>query len=431
MGLLGAAFGLLVLDCVVSAVNLSLRHFSRAKLALLAEQKGLTERCERLFAHLHELTLATATIRTAANLGIALVVVDMVGDRLASPAAHYASAFAVAAILVLVFSVAIPNAWARHAGEPLLLATAPLLNTLRWLLSPLVAFLHLFDPLVRRLAGAPRDDGQNGADQHEQEILAAVSEGEAAGAVDEEEKEMIEKIIELDEMHAGEIMTPRTDMIALPSTATLFEAKDLIAREGHSRIPVYDESVDNVLGVLYAKDLLAFDRTDDFDIIKVMRTVPFVPETKALRDLLREFRENKVHLAIVLDEYGGTAGLVTIEDIMEELVGEIVDEFEPPEPEPIRQIDDDTLEVDAKVHVGEVNDELDIELPESEEYDTIGGFVLSTLGRIPETGYEFDHEDVHIRVIDAEQRKINRLQIHVARTPQPAETRNENGAATS
>ncbi|MBN1490495.1 MAG: HlyC/CorC family transporter [Phycisphaerae bacterium] len=406
---------LLAMTCCIAAVAFSLRHLSRAKLGELVERRGRAKHFERLLKHLGEITLMTAALRMATNLLIVLLIAYILKDSHAESLFHFGSVFIIAAALILVFGVAIPNAWAKYAGEPLLFATMPLLNAAQVVFRPLGAFLHLFDGIVRRLAGVPLDNGQNGAEQAEQEILNIVSEGEAQGGIDEEEKDMIESVMQLDEMQVGEIMTPRTEMVALPSTATLFEAKDLITREGYSRIPVYEESLDHVIGVLYAKDLLHFDRTDDFDVTKVMRKVPFVPETKPLRDLLREFRQNKVQLALVLDEYGGTAGLVTIEDIVEELVGDIVDEFEPPEPEPIRRIDDDTLEIDARLHVDELNDELDIELPEDDDYETVGGFVSSALGKIPAAGEELNHGNVHIRVLAAEERRINRLRVHVTR----------------
>ncbi len=411
---------LIVVTCLVSAANLALRHLSRARIAELAERRGLSARFDLLMRHHAELTWMTSAVRMAANLALVLVIVHAFRDRQERLLTYYASIYLTSVVLVLVFGVAIPNGWAKYAGEPLLLASLPVLNVLRVVFHPGVALLRLFDGMVRRLAGGPLADGRTGAAQMEQEILTVVSEGEAQGAVDQEEKEMIESVIELDEMQVGQIMTPRTEIVALPATATLFEAKDLIAREGHSRMPVYDKSIDDILGVLYAKDLLNFERTDDFDATRVMRKVPFVPETKPIRDLLREFRTNKVHIAVVLDEYGGTAGLVTIEDIMEELVGEITDEFEPPVPESMKRVDPDTAEMDARVHVKEVNDELSIALPEDEDYDTIGGFVCSALGRIPSAGEDFWHGNVHIQILDAEARRVNRVRVHVVRDREPA-----------
>jgi CBS domain containing-hemolysin-like protein len=406
--------------CGISTANYSLRGFSRARLTELAERTGRMHRVELLARRLNEFTLMVSTARMALTLILVLVIAHVFRAWQGSLFWHYAVTFLISVALVSVFGVVVPNAWAKYAGEPLLLATVPAFSLSRMVVWPILSCLHLFDGLVRRLAGVPAQEQESNAEQIEQEILSVVSEGEAHGAVDEEEKEMIESVIQLDELQVGEIMTPRTEIVALPTTATLFEAKELIAKEGHSRIPVYDEALDNVLGVLYAKDLLLLDRTADFDPTRVMRKVPFVPETKRIRELLREFRQNKVHIAIVLDEYGGTAGLITIEDIVEELVGEITDEFEPPAPESMRRIDADTLEIDARVHVKDLNEELGISLPEDADYETVGGFVFSTLGRIPDTGEELEYQNVHIVVLDAEERKINRLRIHVIRQPQEA-----------
>jgi CBS domain containing-hemolysin-like protein len=231
---------------------------------------------------------------------------------------------------------------------------------------------------------------------------------------------MIASVMEFRDKDVAEIMTPRTEIIAMPTTATLFEAKETIVREGHSRIPVYGENIDDILGVLYAKDLLNCDEREPFDPTEVMRKVPFVPETKRIPDLLKELREKKVHLAIVVDEYGGTAGLVTIEDIIEEIVGEISDEYETAEPAPIRRLDERTLEVDARVHIDELNEELHIELPEDKDYDTVGGFMFSEMGKVPAVGEELRYRNVRFKVLDAEARKINRLRVELLVEEKPA-----------
>lgn len=415
---------LLTLTCVTAAISLSLREMSRAKLFEAAERRGRSKDLEAFLERLPDTKRAMSSLRMLMNLAFVAAVMHFWRFEQARPTFYPLAVFLTSAILLMVFGVAIPDAWARSAGESLLVVAMPLLAAIRTALQPLVAFLRLFDGLVRRLAGVPVQDADDEAEQLEQEILSAVSEGEAQGAVDEEEKDMIESVIELDERQVGQIMTPRTEIVALPSTCTLFEARELVAHEGHSRIPIYEESLDHVLGVLYAKDLLNFDRTDDFDATRVMRKVPYIPETKPLRDLLRDFRQNKVHIAIVLDEYGGTAGLVTIEDIVEELIGEIADEFEPPAPESIRRLDDLTADIDARLSIKEVNDELGLSFPEDQDYETVGGFVFSTLGRIPEAGEELDYENVHIRVLDAEERKINRLRLSIKPESQKTVARN-------
>ena len=269
-----------------------------------------------------------------------------------------------------------------------------------------------------QLAGVPPTNSANEIEEMEQEVLDAVSEGEKRGAFDEQEKEMIESVMEFSDTQVGQVMTPRTQIIATRKDASLEQVRELINREGHSRVPVYDGTIDSIQGVLYAKDLLKIDDRTNFDLSANMREVPFIPETMSLRELLRQFQENKVHMAIILDEYGGTAGLVTFEDLLEELVGEITDEYEPPEPEPIVRLDDGQIEIDARLRINELNDELNLELPEDDDYDTIGGFIFSTLGRIPRTGEQFDHGNLHIEIVDAEERRINRVRIRVRRQEQ-------------
>lgn len=408
-----------------TAANLALRGGSRVRMAERLVRAGLPPALlNQLFARRSELLLATATVRMSTILMLALMMADVAGIRpVVSPARSYILAFLASIAITLVMGVAIPGAWARYAGDALVAAAVRPLLALRIALFPVVAFLRLFDVLIRRLAGVPHSDEQEAeAEQIEKEILGVVSEAESAGAVHERDAEMIESVIEFRDTQVGEIMTPRTEIVAVPATATLFEVKETIAHDGHSRLPVYGENIDDVKGVLYAKDILQIDDDGRFDPLAIMRKVPFVPETKKVPDLLAELRAKQVHIAIVLDEYGGTAGLVTVEDIVEEIVGEIADEFEARPPETIKRLDDRTLEVDARVHIDELNDELSIDLPDEEDYDTIGGFLFSRLGRIPTTGEEYRHGNVVLRVIEAEERKINRVRVEVqAASPSPSE----------
>lgn len=311
---------------------------------------------------------------------------------------------------LVIMGVALPTAWARHAGDSFLARTLGLLDAIRIVSRPFLIVQDFIGEIVRRLAGAPREDDPE-SDEVEREILDAVRHGESRGAVDASETEMIRSVMVLDETSVGEIMTPRTDIVGIGADATMDEIRELIRTDGHSRIPVYDATIDHVVGILYARDLLVANGTE-FSLREKMRDVTFVPETKDLASLLKEFQANRVHIAIVLDEYGGTAGLVTIEDILEELVGEITDEHDEPPVPPIDRIDERTAEVDARLRVDEINDELDLALPEDEAYDTIGGFVLSKMGRIPRNSESFVEGDVRIEVVKAADRVVNRLRIH-------------------
>ncbi len=418
-GLLLGAILLLVILWSTTA-NTVVRHFSRVGLTERLEKKGKSHLAQQLIEHRNELLFILPLLRLSSILGLVLLIahyfsLEPATDPSMTPTElglKYLSIYLVSMALIVVFGVAIPNAWARYAGEAFLAFSAGPLLVLRLLLYPLALFQHLVDGIVRRLAGVPEGgDEEYEADQIEKEILGVISEGEMSGAVHEEDADMLESVIELRDTTVGQIMTPRTEIFALPRTATLAEAKNLILTEGHSRIPIYGENIDDIRGVLYAKDLLNLDDSTPFDPLRIMRKVPFVPETKRVPDLLKELREKKVHLAIVLDEYGGTAGLVTIEDIIEEIVGDIADEYEAPEPAAIRRIDEYTVELDARVRIDELNDEFKLDLPEDEDFDTVGGFIFSQMGKIPSTGEQFRFHNLTFHILDAEERKINRLRV--------------------
>jgi CBS domain containing-hemolysin-like protein len=371
---------------------------------------------ERLDHHESELQLVTSFIRLMAILAtMAWVDVEFLRDADSFSWTALATPTLVNFLILVVAAIGVPHALAAHAGEPILARSLGLMWGMRYVLYPIEKLLAFIEFLVRRLLGKSDPTLAEEAERVEQEILDAVSEGRARGAVDEEQEDFIESVFELHDTHVSEIMTPRTDIVSVPVDASFADVRQAVLTAGHSRIPIHDESIDNVTGVLYAKDLLRLENGDEFDIHAMMRTVPFVPESKTIDELLRQFRNEKVHIAIVLDEYGGTAGLVTIEDILEELVGEIDDEYDQETPPEINAVDSDTLEVDARVHVDEVNEALEIELPDEGDYDTIGGFVFSTMGKIPDTGDEFTHENIQFKIIDAEPRRINRLRIHVER----------------
>lgn len=318
----------------------------------------------------------------------------------------------ISAVWIVFFGVTIPNAWAKYCGEAFIARSLPVMELARRLSWPVIVALHMMDEVVRRLAGAPREHPDDDA-VVEREILDALSQAEVSGEVGEAEKEIIRSAMALDETLVGEVMTPRTDIFAIEASTNYHDTRKQIVTAGHSRVPVYDRDIDHVIGVMYAKDLLAIDGPAGFEIRKLMRTVTVLPETKDVASCLREFQTNRVHIAIVLDEYGGTAGLVTIEDLLEELVGEIADEHDEPPPQPIRRLDEHTADVDARVHVEEVNEALKITIPVDEAYDTMAGFVLSRMGKIPKPGESLSEGHFRIEVLEARDRAIHRLRIRV------------------
>jgi putative hemolysin len=246
--------------------------------------------------------------------------------------------------------------------------------------------------------------------QAEEEIKNLVETAQETGEIEVEEKELLHSVFEFSDTVAREVMTPRVDLEAMRVTSDPMELVELIKKTGKSRIPLYEETDDQIIGIVHAKDLLmAVLKTDRPSLRKIMRPAIFVPENKSLNELLREMRQSRSEMAIVQDEFGGTSGIVTTEDIVEELVGEIVDEYDVEEPE-IVKVDGDCYLVHGKVHVDDVNDTLGSELV-SEEFDTIGGYVFGVFGRQPKRDEKIESDGLRFTVVEADGRKIKRLKI--------------------
>ena len=402
-----------------SVNNIALRIFSRAKLQDAFKATNNTDAAEKLTDSLvrngEKLVLACALYRLVLNMCILLLLLAAfaASGRGRIRISDYILAFIIATAIFSVFSLAIPHAWAKYAGEKIISRTHKLLMLFAALISPVLYLWKFSDGFIRRLAGVVKTTAQEDREEKEEEFLNGLEQQRMQGVVDEEEQEMIENVLELSDGTADEIMTPRTDVVAVEVNSDLQAILKTINTAGHSRVPVYEKNIDNIIGLVYAKDLLVEIGRDptDFKLRDKIREAYFVPETKSLRALLHEFQSQKLHIAIVLDEYGGTAGIVTLEDILEELVGEITDEYEEKPPEPIKKIDQNTIEVDARTYVDDLNDQFELNLPEDEDYDTIGGFVFSHLGYVPKTGKKFDYENLKFTIASAEPRKIKRIKI--------------------
>lgn len=390
---------------------LSLSETSRTRLIAALEKAGRVQRLND-FDRRHRQYTLTAQFYRQLSLVLFVITLEAMFAAASPWAAKTIKVLLISAAWFLLVGVAVPTAWARYAGDTFLASMLPAIDLLRRLSRPLLAVIDAIDEIVRRLAGAPRE-AQDPAEAMEQEILDVVNQAQITGAVDESEKAMIKSVMVLDQTSVGEIMTPRTAMIGLDALADFHQARALVLEASHSRIPVYEATIDHVIGILYAKDLLAVTDPAGFSLRQAMRSATFVPETKDLASLLGEFQANRIHMAIVVDEYGGTAGLVTIEDILEELVGEIADEHDDVPLPPIRRVDAKTAEVDARVPVEDLNEEMQVTLPEDESYDTVGGYVFSKLGRVPIAGDSFVEDNVKVEVLQADERRISRLRVQI------------------
>ncbi|MFN0059711.1 MAG: hemolysin family protein [Planctomycetota bacterium] len=294
-----------------------------------------------------------------------------------------------------------------------------------WLLSTLCALESLFAPLTfsfRWLRAAllrflGNGEERSDAEAAEESIVAAVEVGEREGLFEAGEKDMFYSLLKFRDAEVFEIMTPRTDMVCFDGAGTITETIPLAVACGHSRIPVYRRDIDDIIGIMNVKDLLrhASDTgAATTSIATIVRKSKNIPETKKVRELLKEFRAERFHIAIVLDEYGGTSGLVTIEDVIELIIGDIEDEYDDTATtQLIRRVDDETFDVDGRAPIVEVNLALDAELPESDDYETVAGYLMASMGKVPREGEVFQHGRVVFRIVAADERKIKRVRVQV------------------
>lgn len=405
---------------IASALAYAVRSFSKVRLEEEFARRGRAVNAPQLVERQIDFALTASIIRIVCNVSmtVALVTTALGQSGAGRMMLDVVLATLLAFLIQMIFSVAFASAWANYGGEALIAATWPALRTADRVFYPLVRFLRLFDSFLRRLLGLTAEShALDETHEHQEEILAVVSEGTAGGAVDDEQRKMIEGIISFRDLQVSQIMTPRTDMVTVSLNDPIDVIRDKIMKDGLSRVPVYDGSTDNIVGILYAKDLLPWlggnRPTEEPNVARLMRPPLFVPHSKPLRDLLRQFRAQRVHMAIVLDEFGGTAGLVTSEDILEEIVGDIADEYEKTSPLPFQRIDEHTVEVDGRANVTDINRELDLRLPEDQDYQTIGGLMINQLGVIPGRGTVLTIEGIELAVVESDQRRVRRVRITI------------------
>jgi len=324
----------------------------------------------------------------------------------------------------LVLGELVPKRIALQKCEAISFKVVGVLLFIKAVFKPFVKFLSLSTNLVLRLFHI--DPNANEEQITEEEILMLVDAGEEKGVIEESQKEMINNIFEFDDITASDVMTHRTDIVAVEITDTLDDVLKAAINEGYSRIPVYEDELDNIKGILYVKDLLPlvgrqiYDRT----IRSIMRDVTFVPESKRCGDLFTEMTESRIQMVVVGDEYGGVAGIVTIEDLLESIVGNIRDEYDEDETEEVERLNDTTITVDGTTDISDIEEELGVDLPDG-EYDTIGGFIMSELGRIPK---EDEHPEIEsmgykFTVVQVDERRIERVRIE--KLPEPEDEEKE------
>jgi len=316
----------------------------------------------------------------------------------------------VLALFTIIFAELVPKTLALANTERVAIALSLPIEFFARALGPLIRLLTGVTAAITKLFGA---NVSNEAQITAEELRLIVERGGEQGVLEAEEEQMINSIIELGERRLHEVMVPRIAIVALPAAATLEEAIDKVVDEGHSRIPVYEETIDEVVGILYAKDLLPILKSGSGPrpaIRALLRPPVFVPESMTIDDLLHEFQRRKVHIAIVLDEYGGTAGLLTIEDLLEEIVGEIQDEYDTEEPMVVR-LSDDEARVDGRADVDDLAElfDLNLELEDADEYDTVGGLVYHRIGGGPSPGDQIDVNGLTLTVETTDGRRVGKV----------------------
>lgn len=327
-------------------------------------------------------------------------------------------AFIAALVLAGIFRQFIPRLVSARNPEATLLVLLPLVRPFYYLFAFIADPLHkVFNRKGRERAVVEASTVED-ADDNGDDIQALIDVGEEEGILEEDEGELIHSIIEFGDTRVNEVMTPRTDIVALPVTATVREARDIINESKYSRLPVYRDQIDNVEGLIYVRDILQCwpEAREDENIANLVRPVYFVPETKPVADLLKEMQKAHVQLSMVIDEYGGIAGLVTVEDILEEIVGEIEDEDT--ESEEIIEIvegDDGYYDVLGSTEIGKIERLFDMEI-EDDDFTTIAGLVISESGYLPRPGERLTFRGLNVEVLDADDRRISRLRLR--RAPQ-------------
>jgi putative hemolysin len=312
----------------------------------------------------------------------------------------------------LVFGELVPKRLALQAPEKLAVRVVGFLNFLAKITSPVVKLLSVSTDFFVRLAGG--DPDADDEEITEEEIRMLIEVGEEKGAIDAIEKTFIENVFEFDDKVVADIMTHRTKVVAIPVDSTLDDIIKVISTEKYTRIPVYEDTIDNIIGVLHSKDLILYltrQKDEPFDLLKLIRKAYYIPETKKLNELFRELQLKKIHLGVVIDEYGGTAGIITVEDLLEEIVGSIFDEHDDEEPMYVK-LDKSTYMFNGSISLDQVSELINVELP-VEEYDTLSGYVIGQLGQIPEEGEKPVLETDHMifRVEEVEDKTLTKIKV--------------------
>ena len=397
-----------LLGCVavyLGAIDAAFSALMRLSLRLVAERSG---RPGALGEYLDDPLLLFIPLRVLLGI-VACVATALIARTTGVDGAHTVGVVvATAGVFVVVFELLLPLVVASRDPERMLELLLPTFEPVGRILGPMTRWIANRVATTRR--GGPPPTPDEAAEEQNEAAKAYLDTGEQEGLIEGEERRLLQNLVDFGDALVREVMTPRPDIVAIPEAATVRDLVALFREQEYSRFPVYKDSLDNISGFVFVKDLLTLDSTSDArPITTLLRPAVFVPETKRVQELLKQFQRHQTQCAIVVDEYGGTAGLVTIEDMLEEIVGEIRDEYDV-ESEPIVEEGNGRFVFSGKVGVDEVVQRLAVDI-EREGFETVGGYLLSRIGRVPTVGEKFEFDGLSVEVLDAERRRVNKVRM--------------------
>lgn len=401
-------------SALYSMAETAMMALSRGKIRGLADDPH-ADRLSRLLQHPNRMLGTVLVGNNLANI-LASTLATALFIRALGGAGVLVSTVVMTLFILLAAEIA-PKTFASHNAERVSLRLAPFVALSAKIFYPVVRVLTWVAVGVIRMLGGKAEGGRL---MTEEELRTLVEVGEEQGLLEANERDMIQGVFDFGDTVVREVMVPRIDVQALPETADLGEVWDTLVEWGHSRVPIYRNTIDDITGVIYARDILAYGREKPMDTPArdLARPVQFVPETKKIDSLFADFRRQRTQFAVVMDEYGGTAGIVTIEDLLEEIVGEIQDEYDDAEELPLKEVAPGVVEVAGLYALDELNERFDLDLPH-EDFDTVGGLVLHLLGRVPIEGEVVRLDNVEITVAQVEGRRVSRAIVRMIEMPEP------------
>ncbi|NBW96172.1 MAG: HlyC/CorC family transporter [Planctomycetia bacterium] len=408
---LETAVGLLLVACLAAVQARAVRGAQRHRLLELCRTRGRPERYEEIVEGSETIAFLAASVVTVAAVIATLLASRSLGDLGGATLVIDVTALAAWIAVVWIMLVVVPVLVTRFAGAAIVESTWGLWRPVVSVATPAVRGLAATGTLLARLLGRPEPESAS----VQEELRLVVDEAHREGRLEEAARDMIAGVMDLRDARVAQIMTSRTAMISIPAAIPWHDVLRIAAESAHTRLPVWDRSPDDVIGILHTRELLtklvSSDPAVTPDLRPLLRPPWFVPESMSVQKLLRDFQRTHTHMAIVTDEFGGVSGLVTIEDALEEIVGEIVDEHDEALTDGIRMVSPDVCEAKAQVRLGVINEKMGVALPEEADFETVGGFVFHQCGRIPEVGRRIESHGVSLEVLAATGRRIDLVRI--------------------